>query len=161
MSKESTVSLLTDSDEWAYSWLSERILPNACFIWKNKNISQTEFVFQCNKIVIQNRLDEVATAFSVCFSHDGTRLYAGLDSEYRVFDTLMPGRDSHIVSLGKGYQGGIISTLVAQGNLIAAGSFNRDIALYDHVSDEQIVLLRHAHPSGITQIKFLHDNYFV
>ena len=126
-----------------------------------KNISQTEFVFQCNKIVIQNRLDEVATAFSVCFSHDGTRLYAGLDSEYRVFDTLMPGRDSHIVSLGKGYQGGIISTLVAQGNLIAAGSFNRDIALYDHVSDEQIVLLRNAHPSGITQIKFLHDNYFV
>ena len=97
----------------------------------------------------------------MCFSHDGTRLYAGLDSEYRVFDTLMPGRDSHTVSLGRGYQGGIISTLVAQGNVIAAGSFNRDIALYDHVSDEQIVLLRQAHHSGITQIKFLHDHYFL
>ena len=73
----------------------------------------------------------------------------------------MPGRDSHTVSLGRGYQGGIISTLVAQGNVIAAGSFNRDIALYDHVSDEQIVLLRQAHHSGITQIKFLHDHYFL
>ena len=43
MSKKSTVSLLTDSDEWAYSWLSERKFKN---IWMN---FQTNFWILCKK----------------------------------------------------------------------------------------------------------------
>ena len=46
-------------------------------------------------------------------------------------------------------------------NIIGAGSFNRDIALYDTISNEQIVLLKQAHKGGITQLNFVHNNYLI
>jgi WD40 repeat protein len=68
-----------------------------------------------------------------------------------------------VLSLGKGYQTGIISsiTMSPSSNIIAAGSFNRDIGLYDDKSHEQISFLKHAHKGGITQLKFINDNHMV
>ena len=102
-------------------------------------------------------MDEVATANSVCFSSCGVRLFAGLDAEYRIFDTQIPGKESTTISLR--HQKGIISTMVASSTgVLATGTYNKHIGLYDSESGEQICLLENTHRGGLTQLKFVQDN---
>lgn len=107
--------------------------------------------------LFQNRLDEVATANSVCFSSCGVRLFAGLDAEYRIFDTQIPGKESTTISLR--HQKGIISTMVTSSTgVLATGTYNKHIGLYDSESGEQICLMENTHRGGLTQLKFVQDN---
>lgn len=111
---------------------------------------------------IINRLDEIATAHSVCFSTDGARLFAGLDGEYRIFDTMTPGKQSTTIVLPE--QKGIVSTMVASSNgILATGTYNNSIGLYDGEVGEQIALIDRAHSGGITGLKFIpnQENYLL
>ena len=39
-----------------------------------------------------NHLDEITSAYSLGFSPDGTRIYAGFKKSIKIFDTAIPGR---------------------------------------------------------------------
>ena len=104
-------------------------------------------------------MDEIATAHSVCFSHEGGQLLAGLDGECRMFDTSVPGKESSKISLASQGQKGIISTMVmSSNNVLAMGTYNRHIGLYDSGSGQQIELLNNVHQGGLTSLKFMPNN---
>ena len=62
-------------------------------------------------------MDELASAHSVAFSADGTKLYAGLKNDLRVFDVSIPGKACEqrtVWSRKEGGQAGIISTIAVR-----------------------------------------------
>lgn len=106
-------------------------------------------------------MDEVASAHSLAFSTDGMQLYAGLNNEIRIFETMIPGNESSTIKLGKGYHAGIISTLAINDDVIVAGSFSKDLGVYDGRSHNQIAFMEKAHAGGITGVAFLDDQNLV
>jgi len=161
---ESVLQIPEGESIYDYAWwplMNSMDPPTCCFVSTAK--SQPIHLFDAFNGKLRatyriiNRLDEVATANSVCFSPCGVRLFAGLDAEYRIFDTQIPGKESTVVSLR--HQKGIISTMVASSTgVLATGTYNKHIGLYDSESGEQITLMENTHRGGITQLKFIQDN---
>ena len=76
-----------------------------------------------------------------------------------MFDTSVPGKESSKISLASQGQKGIISTMVmSSDNVLAMGTYNRHIGLYDSVSGQQIELLDNVHQGGLTSLKFMPNN---
>lgn len=80
------------------------------------------------------RYDEVTSAYSLCFSPDGEKLYCGFKKCLRVFDTSQPGRVSVERNLKiKGdtaFQTNIVSSIAINScfpNLYALGSYDKSI----------------------------------
>ncbi|KAG5447009.1 Telomerase Cajal body protein 1 [Clonorchis sinensis] len=83
-----------------------------------------------------NHMGDAISAYSVAFSADGQRLYAGFNRFMHVFDVSRPGRDSiRRPKLGqKPLQGGIISCIAVprtpERQLYATGSYNGTVAMF-------------------------------
>jgi len=111
-----------------------------------------------------NHLDEVTSAYSLAFSPNGDRLYAGFDRAIRVFDVARPGRACELrptCATRKSRDGlrGIISCFAFAPDvpkLYAAGSFLGSIGLYTEGNPNLITELR-GHTGGVTQVSFSHD----
>lgn len=89
------------------------------------------------------------------------QLYAGLTNEIRIFETMIPGNQSSTIKLGKGYHSGIISTLAVNDDVIVAGSFSKEIGVYDTRSHNQISFVEKAHSGGVTGVSFLDDQNLI
>lgn len=111
--------------------------------------------------IIKDSVDEVASAHSLAFSTDGMQLYAGLTNEIRIFETMIPGNESSTIKLGKGYHSGIISTLAVNDDVIVAGSFSKEIGVYDSRSHNQISFIEKAHSGGVTGVSFVDDQNLI
>lgn len=161
---ESVLQIPEGEAVYDYAWwplMNSMDPPTCCFVSTAK--SQPIHLFDAFNGKLRatyriiNRLDEIATANSVCFSSCGVRLYAGLDGEYRIFDTQIPGKECTTISLRN--QKGIISTMVsASSGVLAMGTYNKHIGIYDGDSGEQISLLENSHRGGLTQLKFIREN---
>ncbi|KAF2355258.1 WD40 repeat [Trinorchestia longiramus] len=104
-----------------------------------------------------NHLDELAPAYSLGFSDDGSRLVCGFNKIIRVFDTARPGRKCTSMCAKK--QNGIISCFSHHPHLhhvMAAGSYLGSVGLYSHNSGRAFCVL-HGHTGGVTQIQFSSD----
>ena len=75
---------------------------------------------------------------------------------------MTPGKQSTTIVLPE--QKGIVSTMVASSNgILATGTYNNSIGLYDGEVGEQIALIDRAHSGGITGLKFIpnQENYLL
>ncbi|CAL1530231.1 unnamed protein product [Lymnaea stagnalis] len=110
-----------------------------------------------------DQYDEVTAAYSVSFSLDGSKLYAGYNKAIRIFDTEYPVRSCKLVKTfntqKKDGQTGIISCFTHSPNrdgLYVAGSYSRHIGIYDSACDRLVCLIQGQH-GGITHVKFSPD----
>jgi len=113
-------------------------------------------------------MDEPKAAFSICFNPAGDKIYGGYNKSLCVWDTSFPGRCmnefSTTISKNKNSKrqisddnslNGIISTISCNpdySGILACGSFNNGIGLYDQNMDPLCVLWGHC--GGITHIKW-------
>ena len=85
------------------------------------------------------------------------RLVGGLKNKIVLWQLSRPGREymSIATEVAGGQRKGIISCLDLSpaGDLIAAGSFNRDVAVYDSRSGD-LALLLEGHSAGVTHVRF-------
>ena len=75
---------------------------------------------------------------------------------------MTPGKQSTTICLPD--QKGILSTMVASAHgILACGSYNNSIGLYDGESGDRISLVDRAHSGGITGLKFIpnQQNYLL
>lgn len=99
------------------------------------------------------------SAYSIAFSSDGLRLYAGFSRYLMVFDVSRPGSDSvRRPKLGKkATQGGIISCIGVTKDpgrtLYATGSYNGTVCVYSEPGN--LIARLNAHNTGVTQVKFI------
>ena len=106
-----------------------------------------------------NALDELASTYSVAYSADGAKLFAGGRAAIEIFDIERPGREHSTIKTFKRKQEGqpgIISCIACaqdQSGLMAAGAYSGIVALYDYRSREQLATLE-GHVGGITNVKF-------
>ena len=80
------------------------------------------------------RYDEVTSAYSLCFSPDGSKLYCGFKKCVRIFDVSQPGKFSEQrnlkVNKEPAFQTNIISSITVNPtfeNLYALGSYDKTI----------------------------------
>ena len=104
-----------------------------------------------------DHLDQVATSYCLSFDLQGSKIYCGTENSIKRFDLSYPGRDfvnlktiENKRSIG---QKGVISSIRLSHGIIACGSFQRSIGLYDENSFECIALLEE-HRGGITNLEF-------
>ncbi|KAI1287301.1 Guanine nucleotide-binding protein negative regulator 1 [Halotydeus destructor] len=107
-----------------------------------------------------NNVDEVESAYSVSFNHDGTKIYAGFKQKFRIFDTSVPGRCyfEQPTLINKQGQSGILSCIAfnkAHSDMFAIGSYSKQICIYD--ADGQLVCIFEGHNGGITHMVFSPD----
>lgn len=120
-----------------------------------------------------NHLDELDACVSSCFSPDGTRLFASAQERIYCWDSTNPGKASMTISTSanrrsKTGQKGLLSCIVPrwdQTGLVAVGSFNGSLGLYDfsasdHASNGPLMLMKGS-PKGITQVAFDMDGWSV
>ena len=103
-----------------------------------------------------DKYDEIVAAYSLEFSKDASRMYAGYDGEYRVFDTESAGRCDNVFASS---QTGILSTAaVGVDNIFAFGSYDGSIFAYDERANIDIYRMYHSSSpnkvAGITCLKF-------
>lgn len=110
-----------------------------------------------------DQYDEVTAAYSLSFSLDGSKIYAGYNKAIRIFDTEYPVRSCKLVKTfntqKKDGQTGIISCFTHSPNrdgLYVAGSYSRHIGIYDSACDRLVCLIQGQH-GGITHLKFSPD----
>lgn len=113
---------------------------------------------------VYDEADEVTSAYCLQFHTDCTRLLGGLKNKVAIWDLSRPGRDYRTLKM-KGqdaHHKGIVSSLAVSpgGDLIAAGSFNSMLGIYDDVSGSLAMLL-HGHKGGITHVQFSRCGNFV
>ncbi|CAL8092290.1 unnamed protein product [Calicophoron daubneyi] len=105
-----------------------------------------------------NHLGDPISAYSVAFSTDCQRLYAGFNRFIHVFDVTRPGRDSvRRPRLGKKpVQGGMISCLAVPKHhtrqMYATGSYNGTVGVYAEPGN--LIARMTATPAGVTQVLF-------
>ncbi|TPP57156.1 putative guanine nucleotide-binding protein [Fasciola gigantica] len=105
-----------------------------------------------------NHLGEAISAYSIAFSADGQRLYAGFNRFMHVFDVSRPGRDSvRRPRLGKKpTQGGIISCIAVPKHsgrqIYATGSYNGTVVVYSEPGNPIVQL--DTGSAGVTQVHF-------
>ncbi|MEW5303339.1 MAG: hypothetical protein WDW36_006041 [Sanguina aurantia] len=112
-----------------------------------------------------NAVDEVAPAYSLCFSRDGQKLFAGYPRGIYVFDVNRPGRQYRKIETHKKHQDcvpGIISCMdfSPDGNTFAAGSYGKVVGLYDSRSHD-LTLTLSGHTGGLTQVMFSKDGNYL
>ncbi|XP_005111944.2 telomerase Cajal body protein 1 [Aplysia californica] len=110
-----------------------------------------------------DQYDEVTAAYSLGFSLDGRKLYAGYDKVIRIFDTEYPVRSCKTIktfdSKRKEGQSGIISCFAVSpdnNGFFVAGSYSRHIGIYD-TSCDRLVCLMQGQRGGITHVMFSPD----
>uniref|UniRef100_A0A7E4ZQT7 WD repeat-containing protein 79 n=1 Tax=Panagrellus redivivus TaxID=6233 RepID=A0A7E4ZQT7_PANRE len=114
-----------------------------------------------------NDLDEVDSPYSIGFSSDGGKLYAGFKSKVYLFDLQRPSRQISVVKTYKkkdGGQKGILSCLATHpiypGNF-ATGSYNGVIGFYTAQS-KQAEMLFEAASKSVTHLEYSpHGNTLV
>jgi len=113
-------------------------------------------------------MDEITAAYSVAFSPDGSWLWAGYRQELRRFALGRPGRDCEVWRThkrgersGEG-QPGILASLATSpdGSLLAAGSYQRTVGLYDAATGAAMAVLS-GHSGGVTHLKFGADGNYL
>lgn len=129
-----------------------------------------------------DQMDELASANSIAFNLDGSKIYCGFNKVVRVFDSARPGRDfTEIHTVAKKQlhrkgrnrfaltmnQSGIISSIGFSreyNGLFALGSFSKSIGLYS-TNDNKLLHMLNAdvdgHLGGITQVKFTDDGLYL
>ncbi|CAG2158042.1 unnamed protein product, partial [Oppiella nova] len=105
--------------------------------------------------------DEVISANSIAFSPDGNKIYSGFEKWIRVFDTSSSGRicDLKQTYVDKTGQKGIISCIATNPlnpNIIAVGSYDRSIGLYEEPGLTNICVLL-GQKGGLTHLQFSSD----
>lgn len=108
-----------------------------------------------------NHVDELTSTFSLGFSCNGQKLYCGANKMIRIFDIDRPGRDCTVIpTYSKHFgQSGIISCIIpnpGDTRIIAAGSFNRSIALYNHEAKNMLCMFE-GQQGGVTHMVFSPD----
>lgn len=110
-----------------------------------------------------NQCDEVTSAYSLCFSPDGSKLYCGFKKCIRIFDVSQPGRVFEQRNLKvkdePAFQTNIISSIAVNPtfkNLYTLGSYDKTIGLYLEPDGELQCLLK-GHTGGVTQLYFSPD----
>ncbi|KAF8565419.1 Telomerase Cajal body protein 1 [Paragonimus westermani] len=105
-----------------------------------------------------NHMGELISAYSITFSSDGLRLYAGFNRFIHVFDVSRPGSDStRRPKLGKkSLQGGIISCIATPREpvhqIYATGSYNGTVAVFSEPWN--LIGRVFGSPAGVTQVQF-------
>jgi WD40 repeat protein len=121
-----------------------------------------------------NHLDEISAAVSLCFSVDGSTIYAGGISALRVFDIQRPGKQVRSLTLatrrarkGSAQKGliGCIAVPQAASSLVACGSYGRSVCVYDLDAEKsanrpQLWLLDEG-MGGVTHIEWPDENFLV
>ncbi|XP_059164199.1 telomerase Cajal body protein 1-like [Physella acuta] len=110
-----------------------------------------------------DQFDEVTAAYSLSFSLDGSKIYAGYNRAIRIFDTEYPVRSCKLVKTfntqRKDGQTGIISCFAHSpdnNGLYVAGSYSRHIGMYDSTCDKLVCLMQ-GQQGGVTHIMFSPD----
>nr|CAG4640890.1 EOG090X06W9 [Eulimnadia texana] len=118
-----------------------------------------------------NSVDEVESAYSICISPGGEKLYCGFNKTIRVFDLNCPGRNcetrsTKIKKSASVNQPGIISCITvnpALPSIYCAASYLKTIALgFFHLGvysepDGQTLCVLQGHRGGVTHLRFSHD----
>ncbi|XP_046967811.1 telomerase Cajal body protein 1 homolog [Vanessa cardui] len=101
-----------------------------------------------------NAVDEMEPALSVTFNQEGTKIVAGYKKFLRTFDVDRPGRD-----FGEHKINSPASCLVTDRNLLAIGSWNTTISLFNmnELGNYKSIGKMHGHTGGVTHIKFTPD----
>lgn len=109
-----------------------------------------------------NHLDELTAAYSIAFSNDGSRLYAGYNSYIRIWDTDRPGRQhTSIKTWGKqtGGQKSIVSCIAmnkAFDGVYAAGTYDGNVGFYSDRTNS-LECMFSTESIGITDIHYSYD----
>eukprot|EP01129_Flabellula_baltica_P017059 TRINITY_DN9335_c0_g1_i1.p1 TRINITY_DN9335_c0_g1~~TRINITY_DN9335_c0_g1_i1.p1 ORF type:complete len:618 (-),score=146.37 TRINITY_DN9335_c0_g1_i1:18-1814(-) len=123
-----------------------------------------------------DEMDEITSAFSLCFNLQADKLYCGFNKMIRVFDISRPGRDfinySTVPIKGRRSSRQIPENLKLNGiiscmdfnpdysGLLACGSYSKSICLYAEKEAEPLLVLN-GHIGGVTQVKFSRDGYYL
>ncbi|XP_063828434.1 telomerase Cajal body protein 1 homolog [Ostrinia nubilalis] len=101
-------------------------------------------------------VDEMEPALSLTFNQQGTRIVAGYKKCLRTFEVERPGRDyvEHKIS-------NPASCIATHGNLMAVGSWNTTISLFNvnEVGNYKSIGNMHGHGGGVTHMKFTPDGF--
>ncbi|XP_053203934.1 LOW QUALITY PROTEIN: telomerase Cajal body protein 1-like [Panonychus citri] len=107
-----------------------------------------------------NHLDELISAYSVAFSPDGEKIYAGFKKGIRVFHVRSPGKVcEERLTHGVGGQHGIISCITVnpvRRDIYAVGSYSKQIGLYEEPTGDPICILE-GQRGGLTHLTFSPD----
>ena len=95
--------------------------------------------------------DELEAALSVCFSPDGTCIYAGCKKSINVFTTSVPGREYDTIPIKQPIS--CLATNYYESSVLAAGSWNKSITLID-TRDYLTIDTLHGHKGGVTFLKY-------
>ncbi|KAL3989361.1 WD domain G-beta repeat family protein [Acanthocheilonema viteae] len=112
-----------------------------------------------------NNLDELDNAHSLCFTTDGSCLYAGYKSSIRKFDMNRPGHQvSELTTWNKELKGqkGIISCIAVSPILptnYAAGSYGKTVGFYSDYSPSVECMFEC--PLAVTLLRYTPDGNFV
>ncbi|XP_014355820.2 telomerase Cajal body protein 1 homolog [Papilio machaon] len=101
-----------------------------------------------------NAVDEMEPAISVTFNNEGNRIIGGYKKVLRTFDVERPGRDyaEHKINSPA-------SCFATSGNLLAVGSWNSTISLFNvnEMGNYKSIGKMHGHTGGVTHAKFTPD----
>lgn len=105
-------------------------------------------------------VDEVESALSLCYSTDGSRIYAGYRKTIKIFNTDRPGRDYETLE-NKGASSAL--AINVDNSMLATGSWNTYISVFDIRSRDVApkISLGGVHRGGITYLKFLSDTTLI
>lgn len=98
-----------------------------------------------------NAVDEMEPALSVSFTSDGRKIIAGYKKHLRIFDVERPGREFTEQKISSS-----ASSISTQNNLVAVGSWNTTITLYNEseIGTKKIGDM-YGHGGGVTHMKFI------
>lgn len=108
-----------------------------------------------------NAVDEVETALSITFSHDGQQVIGGYKKTLKIFQTDVPGRD--YASMGIESPASALAVSATDPNHLLVGTWTGSISLYDNRNlNAGDLAIYDKHTGGITFLKFIHnDTYFI
>lgn len=105
-------------------------------------------------------VDEVEAALSLCYSTDGSKIYAGYRKTIKIFATDRPGRDYETLE-SKAPSSALAVNV--DNSMLATGSWNTNIDVFDIRSRDVApkIALEGVHRGGITYLKFLSDTTLI
>lgn len=105
-------------------------------------------------------VDEVEAALSLCYSTDGSQIYAGYKKTIKIFSSNRPGRDYE--TLESKTPSSALAVNV-DNSMLATGSWNTNISIFD-IRNKDVapkIRLQGEHRGGITHLKFLSDTTLI
>ncbi|XP_031621676.1 telomerase Cajal body protein 1 homolog [Contarinia nasturtii] len=101
-----------------------------------------------------NAVDEVESALSVTFSHDGSEVIGGYKKTLKIFKTNVPGRDYESIPISSPASAIACNS---EDNVVAVGSWSSSITLLDIREPKYGDICQiNQHRGGITYLRFLH-----